>query len=229
MRVISRAERLFGVGEYSALFHGDRALVPWSQQPKRKGDPQLDEVRMLLRQPVYLVEVDPRLLLATQPFVVGHHFRHYFEDAGNYSSLAITSADQDSELNRFPVVEPDGQGRYIIRSGHHRSAVALVAGRMLKCRMVGALRDCSSVAVTPTLSLTLSNGHSRAKTYSSESHQLQRHTFFDSVTAVELELKQRGADSAWLKTLRDRLERDINRFHSGKAQLQRSDQREENV
>lgn len=146
-----RLEELYGAGEPEALFHGDVALVPWPRHPRRPEPGALDQVRALLRSPVHLFDVDPRSLLATQPKLVRHHFDHYAVRWREYWWFAHTSADPDSELNRFPVVQPDGDGRFIIRSGHHRAAAALVEGTALRCRVVGWPSTGDAIAVTPTL------------------------------------------------------------------------------
>ena len=147
-----RLEQLYERGDAENLFRGDTAMVPWPRHPRRPEPDALDAVRRLLRDPVHLFDVDPRLLVATQPKLVRHHFYHYERSSGMaYEWFGRTSADPDSELNRFPVLQPDGNGRFIIRSGHHRAAVALIKGSALRCRVVGRQPSGDAIAVTPRL------------------------------------------------------------------------------
>lgn len=81
--------------------------------------------------PVVLVPIDPRMLLASQPFVVRHHAAYYLE--GEWERTGLTSADRRSLANRWPIVAFAGE-RGVILSGHHRSLRALLSGVPLLAR-----------------------------------------------------------------------------------------------
>lgn len=148
----NRLDRLYGCVDIGRILQGDLGLVPWQRHRQPITPEATAGLRDFLAQPVRLFDIDPRLLLASQPKLVRHHFRHYFERGGtDYQWHARTSADERSELNRFPVVEPHDDGRFIIRSGHHRAAVALVRGVPLRCRVVDREAVADAVAVTPRL------------------------------------------------------------------------------
>ena len=106
----------------------------------------------MLAQPVDLVDVDPRQLWASQPWVVRHHAAYY--RTGEWERTGRTSADHWVELNQFPVVV-ERRGRSIIVAGHHRATAALIDGRPLRVRV--AARG-GRVAVTPLLFVDASGG-----------------------------------------------------------------------
>jgi len=145
-------ERLFSCEDPDLLFHGgDRAIIPWSRAARspdrRSSDHRADRTHQraavataslaaTLRQPVRLVAIDPRELLASQPRVVRHHLRYYL--TGEWERTGTTSADMAKVSNRFPLIELAGDGRKIIRTGHHRSLAALIQGRRVLCRVCPA-------------------------------------------------------------------------------------------
>ena len=146
-------ERLWGAGDVDAVFRGgDRSVVPWPRVGRVKGsappDPRIVE---LLGGPVHLTEVDPLELHASQAYVVRHHAVHYaLTDL--WEATGRTSADMGQRANRFPIIAPDHVGRLVIRSGHHRSLAALLAGRPVLARLVGA-DSCGTISVTPRVPL----------------------------------------------------------------------------
>ena len=165
-----RVHRLFGRGDVAGWFTGDRGLVPWprwKQRPpgtnrdrsRRSGAPVRDRaaaIRAAVSGPAVLHEIDPRLLYASQPFVIRHHACYYAE-ADDYWFAGITSADVLSALNRFPTLEAVAGGRFVIRSGHHRSLVALLTGTPVRARIIGDTA-CGPVSVTPLLAIGAAGG-----------------------------------------------------------------------
>ena len=146
-----RLEVLFGCGDLDAVFGPTgMALCPWTEAGRlRRGDDVLNSnTAAALEAPVWLSEVDPRLLWASQPKVLRHHVEYY--RTGAWERTGVTSADRHVPANRFPVVAPDRLGRLVIRTGHHRSMAALIDGRSLLCRLATAPPD-GATALTPTL------------------------------------------------------------------------------
>lgn len=94
--------------------------------------------------PPRLEPVDPRLLWATQPWLVRHHAAYYV--SGRWERTGTTSADMGAAGNRYPIVTVDPAGRHVIRTGHHRSFAALVSGRLVFARV---FRPELSPAVEP--------------------------------------------------------------------------------
>ena len=141
--------RLWGCGDLEVLFGGHiQVPTPWPSAPRRKHRPLFDTAALstLLDQPVDLADVDPRLLHASQPWVLRHHVAYY--GTGEWERTGRTSADRHVELNQYPVVVPDHRGRTVIVSGHHRATAALVAGVPLRVRIAARTRRA---AVTPLL------------------------------------------------------------------------------
>jgi hypothetical protein len=146
---ITAPERLAGCGDLDKLFgHHDRVITPWPRAPRRKHQPAFDRAVLarLEQSPVDLVEVDPRTLWASQPWVLRHHAAYYL--TGEWERTGRTSADRHLELNRYPVVVMDHRGRPVIAAGHHRAAAALVTGQSLLVRAVATGSVC---AITPLL------------------------------------------------------------------------------
>lgn len=143
--------RLWGAGDLRAVF-GDAAKVvaPWPRAPRSKHGPDSRTLytRQILQAPIWLSEVDPRQLFASQGWVVRHHAEYY--RTGEWELTGITSADRDSDANRFPIVVCDRYGRRIISTGHHRALAALIEGRPLLCRKVPDVGD-EAVALLPRL------------------------------------------------------------------------------
>ncbi|MFZ4434707.1 MAG: hypothetical protein ACOYOQ_16065 [Microthrixaceae bacterium] len=107
-------------------------------------------IRATISGPTVLHDIDPRLLFATQPFVIRHHARFYAE-ANDYWHAGHTSADVLSLLNRYPTLEP-AAGGFVIRSGHHRCLVALLHGTPVRARIIGAVAE-GPRSLTPLLAV----------------------------------------------------------------------------
>ncbi len=125
-------------------------VAPWPRVARRRHGPDALTLytRQILEAPVWLSEVDPRRLFASQGWVVRRHAEYY--RTGEWELTGITSADRDSDANRFPIVVCDRHGRQIISTGHHRALVALIEGRPLLCRRVPDMGD-GAVALLPRL------------------------------------------------------------------------------
>ena len=139
-QVGERVERLWGCGDLDALFSGgaERTPTPWPRGDRSKQGRTWDqaEVDRLLRSPVDLMDVDPRELYCSQPWILRHHVGYYL--TGAWELTGRPSADVAEEHNRFPVVVRNRAGRLLVLSGHHRTAAALLAGRPLRARVVAA-------------------------------------------------------------------------------------------
>ena len=144
------AARLWGSGDVAAAFSSDKTVVPWRSAPRRKHEPLVtpDQVSSLLAGGPWVVDVDPRTMHATQPWVVASHAAHYV--TGVWETTGATSADLASFANRYPLVHVDDRGRSIILAGHHRSFVALVEGRPVRARVLRP-PGTTTVAVLPRL------------------------------------------------------------------------------
>jgi len=143
-------DALFGIGDLGEVF-GDHAkvLLPWPAAPRLKRVPLLTaEVEAALRRPPVVCDVDPRLLHATQPWVVHQHAAYY--RTGEWERTGRPSADRSRGANRWPLVSRDCAGRLVLLGGHHRALAALVEGRPLRARVVFAAVD-APIAVTPRL------------------------------------------------------------------------------
>lgn len=135
MSTPATAERLWGCGDLDVVFGAHpKVVAPWPAAPRRKHHPKFDAdaVARLTAGPPDLVEVDPRSLWASQPWVLRCHADYYL--TGRWERTGLTSADRHLELNRFPVVVADHRDRSVIVSGHHRATVALAEGRPLLVR-----------------------------------------------------------------------------------------------
>jgi hypothetical protein len=145
-------ERLWGCNDLDRLFvHGvPKVLCPFPRAGGLKGEPSAVQLftQRLLESPVYLTEVDPRQLFASQNWVVREHADYY--RTGTWELTGVTSADRDRESNRWPVVMIDRLGRHVIAAGHHRSLAALFEGRPLLARVFPSEPD-TATALTPHL------------------------------------------------------------------------------
>ena len=150
----SAMDRLWGCGGIDVVFHrADRVLLPWARASHRRSPTGIEQathlratVSDILARPPRLMEVDPRHLRATQPWALRHHVSYYL--TGAWERTGITSADRDSEANRYPTITL-GTER-VIHTGHHRALAALIQGRALLARTTD--NDPSwAVAVTPSL------------------------------------------------------------------------------
>lgn len=143
-------DHLWGCGDLDAVFHGHpKTIVPWPSAPRRKHQPRVPaDVRANLDAPPVVEEVDPRLLHATQPWVVHHHAVYYL--TGTWERGGLPSADRHQPANRWPLVTRHHTGRLVLLGGHHRALAALVAGRMLPARIAPAPPG-PTLAVTPLL------------------------------------------------------------------------------
>jgi hypothetical protein len=150
-RTTALLAQLHGCRDLGAVFGvAPTAICPWPTpgRPKRGDQVLAANTADVLQGPVWLSQVDPRLLWASQPRVVRTHAEYYL--TGIWERTGVTSADRDVPANRFPIIAPDHRSRLIIRTGHHRSLAALVEGRPLVCRLATAPPD-GAVAQTPTL------------------------------------------------------------------------------
>jgi hypothetical protein len=82
------------------------------------------------------VDIDPRLLLGTQPAITRAGVEHYIQH--DYRRAGETFADQDRRGNKHPLVYgrlcPDGTMDYLLLAGHHRATSDLLAGRSVRAR-----------------------------------------------------------------------------------------------
>jgi hypothetical protein len=125
-----------------------KVIAPWPRGGRSRLGPTYDRVAVerLLDEPADLMEVDPGALHASQNWIVRSHVAYYL--TGEWERTGRTSADRDSELNRFSVIALDNRGQSIILAGHHRAAAALIEGRPL---LVRTLCVSTRTAVTPLL------------------------------------------------------------------------------
>lgn len=130
-------DRLWGQGDVDAWFQGaSKVVLPWRRAPQRRGHRLYTpgEVAALLDGGPYLGDLDPRLLLATQTWVVRSHVEYYLTRA--WERTGMTSADRTLAHNRYPLVHADEAGRLVLLGGHHRAMAALLQGRPLRARVV---------------------------------------------------------------------------------------------
>src|SRR5690606_21472924 len=132
-----------------------RTPTPWARGGKDRRGPTFDRAAVadLLARPVGLVDVDPRTVHCSQPWLVREHVEYYL--TGRWELSGRTSADQHLAANRFPIIVPNRHGKLVIVSGHHRTAAALLQGRPVRARI--AATGCASyvtprIVVDPTLS-----------------------------------------------------------------------------
>lgn len=154
-----RTEHLWGLNDLDALFSNHvRIVVPWRAAGRLKTwDPlERDEITAVLGRAPVLGAVDPRTLRASQTWLVRHHVAYYLTEEWERSGR--TSADMASATNRYPVVSFGRTGARIV-TGHHRAAAALLQGRLLQARLVGAGAVANDMTVvTPGLVVRLRGG-----------------------------------------------------------------------
>lgn len=134
-----------------AAFGGHAQIVaPWPRPGRRKGDQLYDRdmVSSFVGEQPRLTDVDPADLYATQTWVLRSHVSYY--SSGEWERTGRTSADMHQRANRYPLLYRDGRGRLLILAGHHRSMAALIEGRSVQARLVGASPDVG-VAITPSV------------------------------------------------------------------------------
>jgi hypothetical protein len=145
----SRLDQAWGCGDPDLLFgSSQRTTTPWTRGGKDRNGSTFDRVAVadLLAVPVGLVDVDPRTVRCSQPWLVREHVDYYL--SGRWELSGRTSADQHLEGNRFPIIVPDRDGSLVILSGHHRTAAALIQGRPVRARI--AARE-TAFYVTPRI------------------------------------------------------------------------------
>lgn len=146
------AERLFGIGDLDRVFTPGqpKAIAPWPRAGHQKHSSPADRTLTdeQLRGPVWLTEIDPRTLWASQGWVVREHAEYY--RTGVWERTGETSANRSALSNHWPVVMIDRLGRPVIRAGHHRSLAALVEGRPVLARVFPGDADAAT-AITPLL------------------------------------------------------------------------------
>ena len=138
-------------GDLDGFFKGaPKVIVPWPSAGRRKDERRVPEaeVARLIAGPARLHEVDPRVLFATQPWVLRTHADYYL--TGEWEINGQTSADMHSSANRFPTFV-ERRGQLIIATGHHRSLAAIIQGRPVLARVVAA--DAQPVSITPHLAI----------------------------------------------------------------------------
>jgi hypothetical protein len=143
--------RLWGCGDLDRLFGtADRTVTPWPRGGKLKYGENFDRnaVTALLASPVGLIDIDPREVWCSQPWLLREHVDYY--RTGRWELSGRTSADQLAEHNRFPIIVRDYRDRLLVVAGHHRTAAALIEGRRVRARV--AILD-SSFHVTPLLTV----------------------------------------------------------------------------
>jgi hypothetical protein len=135
--------RLYFGSSLAAVFgEGGDVMLPWrSAGGLKHRDPYDHELvaAAIAARAGELVEIDPRILTASQPRAVRAGV-HYYLNERTYEDTGWTFADQDKSFNRTPIIysRTDTHGRTveIILSGHHRSMAALLSRRPLYARRV---------------------------------------------------------------------------------------------
>jgi hypothetical protein len=132
---MSRLEQFWGSHDIDRMFPGGAPVtsVPWEQRGRRKTNQDYDQTRVqavLLKPHEHeLVDVDPRLLRASQPSVTRAGVQYYM--GHEYEHTGRTFADHASPGNQYPIVYHREAQRFLL-SGHHRAAAALLQGRQFK-------------------------------------------------------------------------------------------------
>lgn len=139
--VADEIARLHGTENLRRLFANDKALaaVPWPRSPRLRGGHLFDRgaVAEEFGQPLPAIAVlDSETLWASQPSITRAGVEYYLSDT--WFRTGVTYADKTSEFNRLPVVEARPGGVNVILNGHHRSCAALLSGRRVLARLVGA-------------------------------------------------------------------------------------------
>lgn len=142
---------LFGCAVLDDIFRegAPKVSAPWPRAGRRRDQPRHFTLSVEdLRSPIWLTEVDPRELWASQGWVVRHHAAYYF--TREWELTGLTSADRNVASNQWPVVRIDDQGRKVILAGHHRSLAALIEGRPVLARVFPGDPD-GAEALIPTI------------------------------------------------------------------------------
>jgi len=184
---------LWACGDLDGFFKGaPKVIVPWPSAGRRKDERRIPEaeVERLIAGPARLHEVDPRVLFATQPWVLRTHAAYYL--TGEWELNGRTSADMHSRANRFPTVI-ERRGQLIIATGHHRSLAAIIQGRPVPARVVAA--EAQPVSITPHLAISDPGGQSDDDTEVLAARLMagQRITVANEWTAADV-LRQVGLD-----------------------------------
>lgn len=144
---VGRADSLWGRG-LDALFpvvsispsgrkeRNPSAGIPWPAAGRRIDEPLYDNdlVQEALKRK-QLVEVDPRNLYSIQSGLSLDGMRYYMGDT--YARTGETFADRDRPTNRFPIVyHRRRNNQYVLLTGNHRAAAALLKGEMLRAILV---------------------------------------------------------------------------------------------
>jgi hypothetical protein len=148
----SGASTVWACGELDACFKGaPKIIVPWPSAGRRKSEPRVPvaSIEHILTGPPRLYEVDPRILFASQPWVLRTHAAYYL--TREWELTGRTSADMHSAANRFPTFA-ERRGQLLIVTGHHRSLAALIEGRPVLARVVAD--EPQPVSVTPHLAIS---------------------------------------------------------------------------
>lgn len=147
-------ESWWGCNDITALVGAAAQQIPapWPSVDRAGIRSTVDQrlVDETLATPVELIELDPRTLWGSRPSLLRDHLDYYC--TGQWERTGRTSADEDEEVNRFPVVIPDRQGRLVIIEGHHRAAAALLEARTLRARTpspTGAFHVTALLKVDP--------------------------------------------------------------------------------
>ena len=151
MTTSDRAARLWGAGTIEAAFpEGDRTVVPWPAAGTTKDERYRwpERAMAVATGAPHVVDLDPRVLRATQSWVVRHHVAHYLTD--EWERTGTTSADRGRTINRWPLVHVDAAGQHILFGGHHRATAALLQARPLRARVLRTDPD-DPLAVLPRL------------------------------------------------------------------------------
>lgn len=127
------AHRLFGAGVEGGFKGAPKIIAPWPSAGRTKSDPKGYDPQLVhnaLKDPsAHMMEMDPRHLHATQPWVTRGGVDYY---SGNkYRETGQTFADMHQEANRYPIVYQRG-GRNSLLTGHHRATAALLHGRQFQ-------------------------------------------------------------------------------------------------
>jgi hypothetical protein len=184
-------ERVWGCGDPDELFGvSPRTTTPWVRggKDKRGATYDLAAVQALCANPVDLVDIDPREVRCTQPWLLREHVEYYL--TGQWELSGRTSADQHREENRFPIIVADRLGRLVILTGHHRTAAALIEGRPVRAR-IAAVSDAYLVTPRVVVDPGSSLAESGAQSPSTSSEQVVARTLDDAAAM----LKRRGVSA----------------------------------
>jgi len=149
---VERMRHIWGCGDVDAFFKASQqVVVPWPSAGRRKNEQRIDlaQVGHLIDGPARLHEVDPRVLFASQPWVLRGHAAYYV--SGEWEITGRTSADMHSFANRYPTFV-ERRGQLIIATGHHRSLAAIIEGRPVLARVVA--EGAQPVSITPHLAIS---------------------------------------------------------------------------